>query len=137
MRINIKNLKRIILQSPGGQTSYLYLTLRDNSRYLFKFDNYVTSYGYLKELKAQLRKYVNSTRIGYLFCNTAKYTILQLIDSDNEADYISAQLYLKDRIKLDGAWDKNDNKNFSLECMLAVSEKNKFNNAPIIYFNIS
>jgi hypothetical protein len=109
---------------------------KDKTRYLLEFEDYITPYYALEELIEELKNYINSTRIGYLFARTAMYDVLQFFDSDDEADYFQAQLYLKDKIELDEVWKGNKNKNFSLERMMAITEEKISKEAPTIYLNI-
>ena len=136
MRYNVENIKRIILHSTESGKAFMEIICKDKTRYLLEFEDYITPYYALEELMEELKNYINSTRIGYLFARTAMYDILQLFDSDDEADYLQAQLYLKDRIELDEVWKGNKNKNFSLERMMAVTEERIPKEAPTIYLNI-
>lgn len=136
MRYNVENIKRIILHPTESGKAFMEIICKDKTRYLLKFEDYITPYYALEELMEELKNYINSTRIGYLFARTAMYDVLQLFDSDSEADYLQAQLYLKDRIELDEVWKGNKNKNFSLERMMAVTEKRIPKEAPTIYLNI-
>lgn len=136
MRYNVGNIKRIILHPIESGNAFMGINYKDKTRYLLKFEDYITPYYALEELMEELKNYINSTRIGYLFARTAMYDVLQLFDSDDEADYLQAQLYLKDRIELDEVWKGNKNKNFSLERMMAVTEKRIPKEAPTIYLNI-
>lgn len=136
MRYNVENIKRIILYPTESGKAFMGINYKDKTRYLLEFEDYITPYYVLEELMEELKNYINSTRIGYLFARTAMYDVLQLFDSDNEADYLQAQLYLKDRIELDEVWKGNKNKNFSLERMMAITEKRIPKEAPTIYLNI-
>ena len=136
MRYNVENIKRIILHPTESGKAFMEIICKDKTRYLLKFEDYITPYYALEELMEELKNYINSTRIGYLFARTATYDVLQLFDSDDEADYLQAHLYLKDRIELDEVWKGNKNKNFSLERMMAVTEKRIPKEAPTIYLNI-
>lgn len=136
MRYNVENIKRIILHPTESGKAFMEIICKDKTRYLLKFEDYITPYYALEELMEELKNYINSTRIGYLFARTAMYDVLQLFNSDDEADYLQAQLYLKDRIELDEVWKGNKNKNFSLERMMAVTEKRIPKEAPTIYLNI-
>lgn len=137
MRYNVENIKRIILHPTESGKAFMEIICKDKTRYLLKFEDYITPYYALEELMEELKNYINSTRIGYLFTRTADYDILQLFDSDNEADYLAAQLYLEDKVKLDNIWRGDNNKNFSLERMMAVTDKRVPEIAPTIYFNVS
>lgn len=137
MRYNVKNIKRIILYPADSGKAFMGITGKDKTKYLIEFEDYITPYYILEELMEELKSYINSTRIGYLFARTADYDILQLFDSDNEADYLAAQLYLEDKVKLDNIWRGDNNKNFSLERMMAVTDKRVPEIAPTIYFNVS
>ena len=136
MRYNVENIKRIILHPTEGGKAFMGIIDKDKTRHLIEFEDYITPYYVLEELMEGLKCYMNSTRIGYLFARTAMYDVLQLFDSDDEADYLQAQLYLKDKIELDEVWKGNKNKNFSLERMMAVTEKRIPKEAPTIYLNI-
>jgi hypothetical protein len=137
MRYNVENIKRIILYPAESGKAFMGINYKDKTRYLLEFEDYITPYYALEELMEELKNYINSTRIGYLFARTATYDVLQLFDSDDEADYLQAQLYLKDRVKLDNIWEGDNNKNFSLERMMAVTDERIPKIAPTIYFNIS
>lgn len=136
MRYNVENIKRIILYPTESGKAFMGINYKDKTRYLLEFEDYITPYYALEELMEELKNYINSTRIGYLFARTAMYDVLQLFDSDDEADYLQAQLYLKDRIELDEVWKGNKNKNFSLERMMAITEERIPKEAPTIYLNI-
>ena len=136
MRYNVENIKRIILHPTESGKAFMEIICKDKTRYLLKFEDYITPYYALEELMEELKNYINSTRIGYLFARTAMYDVLQFFNSDDEADYLQAHLYLKDRIELDEVWKGNKNKNFSLERMMAVTEKRIPKEAPTIYLNI-
>lgn len=136
MRYNVKNIKRIILHPTEGGKAFMGIIGKDKTRYLIEFEDYITPYYVLEELMEELKCYMNSTRIGYLFARTAMYDVLQFFDSDDEADYLQAQLCLKDKIELDEVWKGNKNKNFSLERMMAVTEERIPKEAPAIYLNI-
>ena len=136
MRYNVKNIKRIILCPTESGKAFMGITGKDKIKYLIEFEDYITPYYVLEELMEELKSYINSTRIGYLFARTTMYDVLQFFNSDDEADYLQAQFYLKDKIELDEVWKGNRNKNFSLERMMAVTEERIPKEAPTIYLNI-
>lgn len=137
MKFDIKEIKQIVLTSPDGQEAFIKVLLRNNSQYIFKSTDYLNFYSSVLELKEELRRYVNITRFGYLYSETAASNILQIIDSDNDVDTFSAQLYLQDKISLDNIYSKRSNKNFLVERLTAVTNKGMLNNPPSIYFNIA
>lgn len=137
MKFDIKEIKQIVLTSPDGQEAFIKVLLRNNSQYIFKSTDYLNFYSSVLELKEELRRYVNITRFGYLYSETATSNILQIIDSDNDVDAFSAQLYLQDKISLDNIYSKRSNKNFLVERLTAVTNKGILNNPPSIYFNIA
>ena len=136
MRYNVKNIKRIILYPTESGKAFMGITGKDKTKYLIEFEDYITPYYVLEELMEELKSYINSTRIGYLFARTAMYDVLQFFNSDDEADYLQAQFYLKDKIELDEVWKGNRNKNFSLERMMAITEEKIPKEVPTIYLNI-
>ena len=135
MKVNLRKVRHFIFYY-ATEKSLMEIEYRNGKRFIYNFEDNVIAESLLKELLTVLKENVNQSRLGFLFSRTSKYAILQIVDSDNDAEYTTANLFLKNKIQIDRLWEEDNNKNFSLIRLKAVAEKGRFEETQI-YLNVS